>query len=211
MCISWAGRRLLARTPHPRPLSGGPSTACWSPLTPSFVAAPSPAGKWRFATTFVCRSRLRVRPPRASAGTSCGRSRPSRSGGHDEHHPRVQAGVRGADRAPAGAAAAAEGQDSGLAAAFRVGWPHVRAVREEECGGRPPAAGAALERLQTQGAPLLNGCFAVAKSPTEDRAISALCPTNDLADRAKLWKPLFGRPSALRAVRLPAKSRSNAP
>lgn len=53
------------------------------------------------------------------------------------------------------------------------------------------------------GAPLLNVCFAGPKSDLEDRAITALCPTNELVDRAQLWKPVFGRPSALRTLLLP--------
>ena len=63
-------------------------------------------------------------------------------------------------------------------------------------------ARAGLQRVRVRhrifkhrGVPVVNGTFAVAKNSTEDRAISALCPTNDLIDASKLWRPKFARMS----------------
>ena len=66
---------------------------------------------------------------------------------------------------------------------------------------------AGLQRLRARhrifkhrGVPAINGTFAVAKNSAEDRAISALCPTNDLIDASKLWRPKFARVSVFRTL-----------
>ena len=66
---------------------------------------------------------------------------------------------------------------------------------------------AGLQRLRVRhrifkhrGAPAINGTFAVAKNSVEDRAISALCPTNDFIDAGKLWRPKFARMSTFRTL-----------
>ncbi|CAE8581762.1 unnamed protein product, partial [Polarella glacialis] len=44
-----------------------------------------------------------------------------------------------------------------------------------------------------RGKALWGGSFAVAKNAEEDRAISALCPLNELVDKSRLWGPKFAR------------------
>ena len=51
-----------------------------------------------------------------------------------------------------------------------------------------------------RGRPLMNGAFAVFKDDDEDRAISALNPTNALIDKGRLWKPAFPMMPSLRCV-----------
>ena len=52
------------------------------------------------------------------------------------------------------------------------------------------------------GKQLVNGAFAVRKSAREDRFISALVPTNQLIDPAKLLRPTFAYPPRLRTLKI---------
>ena len=53
-----------------------------------------------------------------------------------------------------------------------------------------------------RGAPIINGAFAVAKSMSEDRAISNLVPLNTLISKKVFWKPVFARMPSLRTLYL---------
>ena len=50
---------------------------------------------------------------------------------------------------------------------------------------------------------LVNGDFAVPKDDSEERAISALCPLNDLIDTKRVWKPKFANLASFRVVLVP--------
>ena len=107
------------------------------------------------------------------------------------------------DRAPDGAAPTVFfAADDALTPLHEAGF-HLPRLGEAERARRSSE----LQRLRVRhriskhrGVPVVNGTFAVAKNSTEDRAISALCPTNDLIDASKLWRPKFARVSAFRTL-----------
>ena len=61
--------------------------------------------------------------------------------------------------------------------------------------------------MRHRGTPIVSGAFAVPKDGVEGRAISALCPLNELVDPSRLWKPKFAAVPALRVVQCSGKRR----
>ena len=54
--------------------------------------------------------------------------------------------------------------------------------------------------IKHHGKPVVSGAFSVPKDEIEDRAISALCPLNEMIDKTRLTKPLFARIPAMRTI-----------